>query len=341
MRKGSKEKAVPKGKRKAVPPVYVAVEYQDFGGLVDDRDSVKDQLRTPQSWTLFKLRSSMQGVDYGAAILNTKMTFAEVKSSKGRVTATAFEWPGFPDWLISDERILFSTKDTQTNMRGAFAEVNHGSKTPTPYDVITERIAWATNVDSHKLFYRPAPSDSGRIRLRLTQKFVNKLIETSPEFRALRLELHDRGYAPRDATSSLEAIYEFWSLMFVYSDAEDQSYRLDNKPPALQCVSHTDSDDSEYYTTIIPLTIDPPEAGGTVMTKGHCLAKPGTNTRLIETPINTYGYVLSFRNEVYHFGAANNTGAKTKTAAHTRIYLMQVLSDKSEDTNDEAQKRLG
>jgi hypothetical protein len=338
-----------KGKEKvgkAKPTGYIAVEYQDFGGLVDGRDSVKEQLRTPQNWTLFKLRSSMQGVGYGADIMNTKMKFDDVQTSRGRVTATAFEWQGFPDWLISDERVLFSTKDTQTQMREAFREVDRVSKTTTPYDLVTERIAWATNVDRHNLFYKPAPSDSGRIRLRLTQKFVDKLVETSPKFTALREELHARGYAPREKSSFFPAMYEFWSLMFVYSGADNQKYPLNDKKPALECVSHADSDEnSVYYTTIIPFTVDPPEAGGTVMTKGHCQAWPNTNSRLIETPINTYGYVLSFRSDVYHFGAANNTGAKSKTVpkteAHTRIYLMQVLSDKPEDPNDKAQRRLG
>ena len=146
------------------------------------------------------------------------------------------------------------------------------------------------------------------------------MLEKSDEFRELYEELHRRGFTPNAKVS------ETWSLMVVYPGAIDQA----------SCEPHQDAGGqrSLYLTNIIPLTVDPSEAGGTVVCKAYTkdagFNKPG-NQRYAATPINTYGYVLSFRGQVWHYGTANTT------ENHNRIYLMQDLSEKA-DINDAQQR---
>jgi hypothetical protein len=312
---------------------YKPVEYKDFAG--ESVRNVKDELQKKDDWTVFKLRASFAELDDGVKLLRTELEFPGMTSARGRVVAKKLTWRGFQDWLIGKQSILGalnSGEDMAKSLASLLSNFNSASGEPEGYErsKIKDRATMVDEAQKHTLFYNVADGQTGRLRLRLTSKFVEALYEASPEFKGLRNELYERGLRPGVGGAKP---YEFWSIMFVYPGAEDQKGSEKDGAPLKSCVSHTDNAvDSYYVSNIVPLTVDPPEAGGTVMVNGRCQAELGSSNRLVNTPLNTYGYVLSFRGGAWHFGAAN------RTSTHLRIFIMQVLSSTAEDPNDEKQR---
>jgi hypothetical protein len=314
---------------------YKPVEYKDFAG--ESVKDVKNTLVRRDDWTVFKLRASFHGLDDGMRILSTKLKFPKITNTRGRSLAEEFEWNGFENWLIGRQDImgaLNSQENMDQSLKSLLPNLMSAAGDPEGYErtKINDRAVMVGNARKHALFYNLADGQTGRLRLRLTSKFVDALHAESPEFRYLREELYNRGFKPGGEGTSP---YEFWSIMFVYPGAVDQKGSVKDGAPLKSCVSHTDNGVSSYYVSnIVPLTVDPPEAGGTVMVRGRCQAELGSPNRLVNSPLNTYGYVLSFRGGAWHFGAANTT------PDHLRIFIMQVLSDTGEDPNDAGQRPI-
>jgi hypothetical protein len=322
--------------------VYKAVDYKHWEGVaVQD---VSKALKDKTDWTVFRLFTSFSDLGDGLKLLNTIVPFDAVVSARsGRETAPAFEWKGFQDWLIGRigtisvqkrQDILGAMNNSEnmtTMLRAVLPNLGGNKSVPAGYEFakINPRVQMIKAAREHKLFYNITDGNSGRFRLRFEQKFVDALYEASPEFKRLRDELHSRGFKPGKVGPNREK-FEFWSLMFVLPGAEDQKGQETDGAALKPCVAHADNGGSKLYyvSNIVPLTVDPPEAGGTVMVKSRCQAFAGTGTRDIEDPLNTYGYVLSFRGGVWHFGSKNNT------KNHVRVFIMQVLTEQREDPND-------
>lgn len=108
--------------------------------------------------------------------------------------------------------------------------------------------------------------------------------------------------------------YVQWHLMVTSPRSPRQAMHCDNLD-----VVQGQGGRACYRTVILPLTKDPPEAGGTCFRQGH-----GGCTHLV----NEYGSWLEFDGSVPHYGSAN----EHKT--HTRIFLFAVISSVEKDANN-------
>lgn len=338
-------------------PTYVAVDTEDWWDVDNTAVDAHAALAIEKKqWTVFKLRKSMLNNKDGFNILNTKLVF-KPEGTRRYQNDGDFIWEGFPSWLFLDwqlfERLsnpegavdtLESTLKEYAGLQGGQRNTVREGFENVNEEEIQRRVGWAKRLKRAKLFYEIAAAarDEGRLRLRLTTRFVDALKGASFEFKALCDEMHERGFqegkkAIQISTSNKKTrsinFHEFWSIGIVLPDAVDQ-YAYVPTPNTrhwkwMRCGTHVDKDNGSYYTTnIIPATNDPPAAGGTVVATDLCAAPIGSTERVVPNPINTYGYVLSFGHGVYHFGAANTT-------EHTRIYLQQVIQDDPTDPNDE------
>jgi hypothetical protein len=127
--------------------------------------------------------------------------------------------------------------------------------------------------------------------------WATHMCEASRVFR----RLHDRVLA---LTPEAGEVFITWHLMATYPGCSQQPFHVDNARLAKSGV---------YKTVIIPLTRDPPEAGGTLFG---------------DTLINPYGGLCVFDGDVRHAGAAN------LTADHVRVFLFAVISSSGHDDNN-------
>jgi hypothetical protein len=296
---------------------YVAVESRDWSRM--HRLDVARRLKDPFDFTLVKLRASMLSRDTGMDILQTTLTFAGEKGGE-RTAVPELRWEGFWGRLLQNQLLFAQIGNKEGTMQVLRDEQPNlsGQGQPLGREVIEKSGNYMELVRRHQLFYDAVDAGSGRYRLRLKSKFVDALYAKDGSFAALRDEMHYRGFHLKlDPPIN----HETWTLFVVFGGASDQEF----------CQAHQDAGTQRgyYITNIIPLTVDPEDAGGTVVANKRGDAGPDTDlakTRFFSKPVNQYGYAFCFRNKVWHYGTCNTT----KTP---RIYLMQVCSQ-FQDPND-------